>query len=60
MSARTDALMSQQETGKTTAFIIPRYDRLSPGVLRITRQLQEGSLGPAVGFGEWLPRKPAD
>jgi hypothetical protein len=24
--------MSQQETGKTTAFIIPRYDRLSPGV----------------------------
>jgi hypothetical protein len=31
MSARTDALMSQQETGKTTAFIILRYGRLSPG-----------------------------
>jgi hypothetical protein len=24
--------MSQQETGKTAAFIIPRYGRLSPGV----------------------------
>jgi len=31
MSARTDALMSRQETGKIAAFIIPRYGRLSPG-----------------------------
>jgi len=31
MSARTDALMSQQETGKTAAFIVLRYGRLPPG-----------------------------
>jgi len=31
MSTRTDALLSQQETGKMTASIDLRYDRLSPG-----------------------------
>jgi hypothetical protein len=31
MSTRTDALLSQQETGKMTASISPRYDRLPPG-----------------------------
>ena len=33
MSTRTDALLSQQETGKMTASISPRYDRLSPGAI---------------------------
>jgi hypothetical protein len=33
MTTRTDALLSQQETGKITASIDPRYDRLSPGAL---------------------------
>jgi len=32
MTTRTDALLSQQETGKMTASIDPRCDRLSPGV----------------------------
>jgi hypothetical protein len=32
MSARTDALMSQQEAGKIAASIVLRYGRLSPGV----------------------------
>ena len=31
MSTRTDALVSQQETGKMTASISPHYDRLPPG-----------------------------
>ena len=31
MSARTDALMSRQETGKIAASIVLRYGRLSPG-----------------------------
>jgi hypothetical protein len=31
MSARTDALMSRQETGKIAASITPRYGRSSPG-----------------------------
>jgi hypothetical protein len=34
MSARTDALVSQQETGKITAFIIRRCGRLPPGMSR--------------------------
>jgi hypothetical protein len=34
MSARTDALMSQQEAGKIAASIVLRYGRLSPGVSR--------------------------
>ncbi|WP_156434781.1 hypothetical protein [Bradyrhizobium lablabi] len=34
MSARTDALVSQQETGKIAAFIILRCGRLPPGVSR--------------------------
>jgi hypothetical protein len=33
MSTRTDALVSQQETGKMTASIDLRYGRLSPGAL---------------------------
>jgi hypothetical protein len=32
MSARTDALVSQQETGKITASIVPRCGRLPPGM----------------------------
>jgi hypothetical protein len=32
MSARTDALVSQQETGKMTASIDLRYDRLPPSM----------------------------
>ena len=31
MTTRTDALLSQQETGKITASIDPCYGRLSPG-----------------------------
>jgi hypothetical protein len=32
MSARTDALVSQQETGKITASIVPRCGRLPPSM----------------------------
>jgi len=50
MSARTDALMSRQETGKIAAFIIPRYGRLSPGAPEATRRLDNCStLIPAPG-----------
>jgi hypothetical protein len=34
MSARTDALVSQQETGKIAASIVLRCGRLPPGMSR--------------------------
>jgi hypothetical protein len=37
MTTRTDALLSQQETGKITASIDPCYARLSPGALSVER-----------------------
>lgn len=35
MTTRTDALLSQQETGKITASINPCCARLSPGALKV-------------------------
>jgi hypothetical protein len=47
MLARTDALISQQETGKIAASTIPRYGRLSPGVYgNPTRHGSFGSTRP--------------
>src|SRR5215203_2244128 len=43
MSTRTDALLSQQETGKITASIVPCYGRLSPGASRPTSNSRNGS-----------------
>jgi len=40
MSTRTDALVSQQETGKITASIDPCYGRLSPGTHPATIKLR--------------------
>ncbi|WP_157100592.1 hypothetical protein [Rhodoplanes sp. Z2-YC6860] len=57
MTTRTDALLSQQETGKITASIAnPCYDRLSPGVREENRLRLDMFLGQRFCF---VPRVPA-
>lgn len=49
MSARTDALLSRRETGKTSRVQLPRYGRLSPGMPQHNRASRYWLLPQAVG-----------
>ena len=63
MSARTDALVSQQETGKITASIVLRCGRLPPGMSRYFNADRENmfpnqdAISP-LASGRALPARP--